>query len=72
MREAPPPVIVERVPRVSSGQIWIAGYYRHDGHRFVWVRGHVERARPGYRYETVRWVRTSRGYERHGGVWIRH
>lgn len=71
VQEAPPPVIVERVQRLPRGHVWIPGYHRHDGHRYVWVRGHSAPVRAGYRYEPARWTRSSRGWQFHAGVWIR-
>ncbi len=36
----PPPVIVERPgPPLHAGWVWVSGYYRWNGARYVWVPG---------------------------------
>lgn len=70
VREAPPAVIMERRPRPPSGaHIWIEGYWHHDGHRFVWAKGHYEQERRGHRYVQPRWVHVKGGWEFHDGRW---
>ena len=40
----PPVAIVEHPgPPPGAGFIWLAGYHRWDGARYVWVPGHYER-----------------------------
>ena len=65
IRVGPPPVIVERPgPPPERGFIWIGGYHRWDGARYVWVPGHYERPpHPG-----ARWV--GHRYVRRGGGWV--
>jgi len=44
VRMPPPPIIVERPgPAPEPGFVWISGYQRWDGDRYVWVPGHYER-----------------------------
>lgn len=70
VREAPPAVIIERRPRPPVyAHLWIDGYWHHDGHRFVWAKGHYERARRGHHYTAARWTRGDRGWELHAGYW---
>lgn len=72
VRERPPTVIVERRPPPPRyAHVWISGCWHHDGHKFVWVKGRYERARPGYRYVEPRWSHGDRGWEFHVGVWQR-
>ncbi|HZQ50952.1 MAG TPA: YXWGXW repeat-containing protein [Bryobacteraceae bacterium] len=41
VRIAPPPVVIEHPPvRPGPNFIWIRGFYRWDGARYVWVPGH--------------------------------
>jgi len=52
VRVAPPAPIVEHYgPPPHEGWVWIDGYHRWNGHRYVWVHGHWVRpripARPG-------------------------
>jgi WXXGXW repeat (2 copies) len=63
----PPPRVREVVPvRPGPNYVWIGGFQRFDGHRYVWVPGHyVVAPRPHARWVSGHWVR------RHGGyVWI--
>ena len=47
----PPPVVEERGPPPERGYVWIDGYHRWDGDRYVWTPGRWERPpHPGTRY----------------------
>jgi hypothetical protein len=47
-RGAPPP-LDERAPAVvPPGQRWVAGYWRWDGVRYVWISGRLERESADY------------------------
>jgi hypothetical protein len=55
---APPPPprrVVVRPEPTCSGAIWVDGYWRHNGVRFVWVDGHWVAPRYGYRFVQPRW-----------------
>jgi len=67
--QPPPPWTVERV-RPRPGYIWAPGYWRWDGRRYVSVRGHYERQRPGYHYAPGRWEHRRDGWHWHAGAWI--
>jgi len=44
IRIGPPPVIVEHPgPPPGAGFVWISGYHRWDGARYVWMPGHYDR-----------------------------
>ena len=65
--EAPPPTprrIVLRPEPPFVGAIWVEGYWRHTGVRFVWVRGHWIPPRYGYRFVPPRWE-SRRGHYYH-------
>lgn len=69
--ESPPPAPaaeVEVVPANTYGAdyVWIGGYHRWDGRRYVWVRGRYER-RPhaAARWEVAHWEVRGRGH-----VWV--
>jgi hypothetical protein len=58
----PPPPRYEAPPPVRAGYAWAPGYWAWDGHRHVWVGGHWERVRRGYRhYEPAHWQQGPRG-----------
>ncbi len=65
VRVAPPAPIVESHDRPPhAGWVWVDGYHRWDGHRYVWVHGHW--AHPP-RPEAV-WV--AHHWERRNGGWV--
>jgi hypothetical protein len=64
---APPPPVVEVRPVVPGpGYVWIPGYHRWDGARYVWVRGRWELAPRGHAH----WVPGHWRHDRRGWVWI--
>jgi hypothetical protein len=68
IRIGPPPPVVEHYgPPPRPGWVWMGGFHRWDGARYVWVPGHYAAPpRPG-----VRWVPD--GYYRRGGrYYYRH
>lgn len=70
VREAPPALIVERRPRPPAyAHIWIEGYWHHNGHKFVWKKGHFERERRGHHYVPARWTHGDHGWELREGHW---
>ena len=65
VRVAPPAPIVEHYgPAPRPGWVWIAGYHRWDGGRYVWVPGYW--AAPPHPHAV--WV-PHRWEHRHGG-WV--
>jgi len=71
VRVGPPAPIYEvRVTAPGPGYIWLEGYQRWDGGRYVWVPGHWERPpHRGARWETGHWSRDSRGWFYVEGRW---
>jgi len=67
----PPPVSVAVVGRApSAGYIWIPGYYRGAGGRYVWVAGRWMRPpRPGMVWVPPLWRRGPNGYVYVAGRW---
>jgi hypothetical protein len=65
IRIGPPAPIVEVRPAPPErGFVWVDGYHRWDGARYVWVPGHWDRPpHPGARWVAHHWVR------RHG-EWV--
>lgn len=68
---APPPPRREAVPQARRGQVWVPGYWDWRGNRHVWVKGHFEKARPGYRYRTPQWQQREGRWEINRGGWDR-
>ncbi|MDR3750277.1 MAG: YXWGXW repeat-containing protein [Terracidiphilus sp.] len=71
IRIGPPPVVVERPgPPPERGFVWINGYQRWDGGRYVWVPGHYERPpHPGAHWVAHRYVHRHGGYVFVEGHW---
>ena len=63
----PPPPEQEAVPPAPGAEfVWIGGFHRWDGHRYVWVRGRDEhRPHPNARYRAAHWEAHGRGH-----VWV--
>ena len=70
---APPPPRFERRPAPRDGYVWGPGYWawRPRRRNYVWRRGHWERDRPGFRYQTPRWVLRSGNWVLEPGGWVR-
>jgi hypothetical protein len=68
---APPPVRPEVVySRPSPFHVWVPGYWRWYGGRYVWVAGHWERPPHGHgRWEEPRWERRGGSYVFIEGHW---
>lgn len=67
VRVRPPAPVVERpgpIPR--RGFVWIGGYQRWNGARYVWVPGRW--VRPPHRH--ARWVPAHWRHVRHGWVFV--
>jgi hypothetical protein len=68
---APPPPQPEVVPAAPGPDyLWIHGYHRWDGHRYVWAGGRYER-RPhaNARYAPAHWEARGRGHAWVEGRW---
>ena len=67
VRVAPPVPVVE-VEGVAPGPdyVWIRGYHRWDGERYVWVQGHWERRH----HAGAVWVDGQWKHDRDGWYWV--
>lgn len=67
----PPAPVYEPVPVARPGYVWIPGYWDWDDHyrKHAWKRGYWERERPGYIYESPRWVQGGGGWVLVPGRW---
>lgn len=73
VRVAPPAPVVEHYgPPPHPGYVWVAGYHRWDGHRYVWVHGYWGRPpHPGWVWVPHHWVHRRGGYVLVQGHWRR-
>ncbi len=71
IRLGPPPPIVERPgPLPGARYVWIPGYYRWNGHNYIWVRGrYAIPPRPGAVWIPSRYVHRPGGYVFIAGYW---
>jgi hypothetical protein len=71
VRVGPPAPIVEHYgPPPHPGYVWIAGYHRWDGNRYVWVHGYyAQPPHPGAVWVPHRWEHRHGGYVLVEGHW---
>jgi hypothetical protein len=71
VRIAPPPPIVEHYGAPPHpGWVWIPGYHRWDGHRYVWVKGFWRLPpRPGSVWVAHHWEQRNGGWVLIEGHW---
>jgi hypothetical protein len=71
IRTAPPPPVVERMgPPMQPGWVWVGGYYRWNGRRYIWTPGHwVAPPRPRAVWVPGRWVPRAGGWVWMPGSW---
>jgi hypothetical protein len=63
----PPPAEVEVVPASPGVEyVWVGGYHRWDGRRYVWIRGrYYRRPHAAARWEAAHWEARGRGH-----IWV--
>jgi hypothetical protein len=72
VRVAPPERVVEVRPVYRRGYVWQDGYYRWNGHRYVWRSGrYVRPPYPNAVWHSGRWEREDRGHYWIPGRWFR-
>ena len=71
IRIGPPPRVYEhRSPRPERGYVWIAGYHRYEGGRYVWTAGRWERPPQAHqRWRSQRWKHRHGQWEMEEGRW---
>ncbi len=71
IRVAPPPPIVEHYgPAPRPGYVWVGGYHRWDGGRYVWIPGYwAAPPRPHAVWVPGRYYRYHGGYAWREGRW---
>ncbi|TAK45662.1 MAG: hypothetical protein EPO27_09710 [Betaproteobacteria bacterium] len=67
----PPAPIVEVVPVVRPGYVWVPGYWTWHRDRHIWIRGQWVVERPGYVWVPDRWVQSGPRWQLHRGYWDR-
>jgi hypothetical protein len=71
VRTGPPaPIVTARIVSPGPEFVWIEGYHRWDGARYVWVTGRWERPPRLYAvWESGHWAKTNRGWYFIEGRW---
>ena len=74
VRIGPPPPrpteVVPAPPPAHSDLVWISGYHRWDGRRYVWVGGHYAGPpHPGASWVPGEWRPEMGGHVWHEGYW---
>ena len=64
-------VTVVAVKRPYRNAVWVAGYWKWNGHRYVWAKGRWIKARKGYVYVPGHWQHSRRGWYWVPGHWKR-
>lgn len=67
----PPAPIVEVVPVVRPGHVWVPGYWTWHRDRHLWLRGRWVVARPGYVWVPERWIQSGSRWQLQHGYWER-
>jgi len=69
IKQAPPALRHESVPKARRGYDWAPGYWNWNGRRHEWVAGHWEKVRPGYAYQRAAWRQDRDGWHLDRGGW---
>lgn len=71
VRVGPPaPLVEHHGPRPHPGYVWVDGYHRWDGQRYVWVHGYWGRPpHPGAVWVPHHWVHRRGGWVLIEGHW---
>lgn len=66
----PAPIVERRGAPPERGFVWIDGYHRWDGHRYVWTPGRWERPpHSGAHWVSHKWVHHGDHWELREGHW---
>ena len=71
VRVGPPaPIVERRIPPPGPGYVWVSGYHRWDGERYVWAPGSwMMPPRPRAVWVPHHWVRRRGGWVLVEGHW---
>ncbi len=71
VKERPPRIVVEkRGKRPGRDYVWLPGYYRWEGNRYIWEKGRWDRPpRAHARWIAPRWEHRRDGYVFIEGHW---
>lgn len=73
VKPANPNVVVVKPARVRPHHIWVAGHWKWNSrkHVYVWTDGHYVKKRRGHRYVEGHWMVVAQGYKWVPGTWVR-
>ncbi len=64
-------VVRMRPHKPHAGAIRVAGYWRWNGKKYIWIQGHWVKPRRGYVYVPGRWKHNEHGWYWVSGHWKR-
>ena len=68
----PPAPVVETVTVAPHpGWVWRPGYYKWEGHKYVWTGGEWVAPHPGYHWQPHTWVKEGKGWRLREGEWVK-
>jgi hypothetical protein len=67
----PPAPVYEVTPAPRAGYVWAPGFWRWEGGRHVWAKGHWMPERRGYAWVPDRWEHEGNGWRHQEGHWNR-
>jgi hypothetical protein len=71
IRIAPPAPRHEVVPAARHGYEWAPGFWNWSGRKFVWTKGHWERARTGHAFQAAKWEQDGSNWRLKRGGWTK-
>ena len=69
--EPPTPVAETVTVAPHPGWVWLPGYFKWEGGKYVWVGGEWVEPRPGFRWEPHVWVKEGKGWRLREGEWVK-
>ncbi len=71
IRQAPPPMRAEMMPRERPGYVWDRGHWRWAGNHYEWIPGHWQPAMRGGHWIPGHWAQRGPNWRWVEGHWAR-